>query len=475
MRQRVQTGVIVDGYQIGECLHSGGTGYIFHVTAPPGKDPGFPLVMKVPGVGRAQPTIGIECFEMEQMILPTLTGRGVPRFVASGSITETPYIVMERIDGDALSRIVTLAPLPAGEVVRVGAALADALHDVHMQEVNHLDLKPENFILRPTGEAVLLDFGFARHARYPDLLTEGKHFAAGSAAYISPEQLNRDRSDPRSDLFSLGVLLFELATGELPFGDPKTYAGMRDRLWKAPVPPRALNEHVPPWLQEIILHCLTQEAADRYQSAAHLSFDLRNPEQVALSARAHRTQGAGLFGQLRRWWRAHRTLAAPAQRRIGGANRAPMILLAVDTEHLDDDRQPALRAVARELVALKPDFRLMCVSAIRAAPLGEGVNDADTASGRHLEHKTRLRYWVEPLKLSASRVSLHVVEAANTADTLLELAQANHVDLIVLGAPRPDRQAFAWWRSVASSVTANASCSVYVVRVRERSEQADTN
>src|SRR5450631_792094 len=134
MRQRVQTGAIIDGYRIGECMHSGGTGYIFRVTAPPGKDPGFPLVMKVPGVGRAQPTIGIESFEMEQMILPTLTGRFVPRFVASGSITETPYIVMERIDGDALSRIVTRAPLPAGDVVRVGAALADALHDVHMQE-----------------------------------------------------------------------------------------------------------------------------------------------------------------------------------------------------------------------------------------------------------------------------------------------------------------------------------------------------
>jgi eukaryotic-like serine/threonine-protein kinase len=474
MRLRVQTGAIIDGYRVGECIHRGGTGYIYHVTAPPGKDPGFPLIMKVPGVGQAQPTIGIESFEMEQMILPTLAGRCVPRFVASGSITDTPYIVMERIDGDALSRIVKQAPLPAQEVMRIGAALADALHDVHVQDVNHLDLKPENFILRPTGEAVLLDFGFARHSRYPDLLAEERHFAAGSAAYISPEQLNNDRSDPRSDLFALGVMLFELATGEHPFGEPKTYAGMRDRLWKAPVPPRAVNERVPPWLQEIILHCLAHDAADRYQSAAHVSFDLRNPEQVALSTRASRTKSAGFVGQARRWWRAHRASEAPVRRRISSVNRAPMIMVAVDTEHLDDERQPALQAVTHELVALKPDFRLICVSVIRAAPLGEGVNVVDTASGRHLEHKTRLRYWVEPLKLSASRVSLHVVEAANAGDVLLDLAHANHVDLIVLGAPRPDQQAFAWWRSVASSVTANASCSVHVVRVRERSEQGDS-
>ena len=410
---------------------------------------------------------------MEQTILPLLAGRCVPRFVALGDLNTTPYIVMERIEGEGLAQIVKRAPLPADDVARIGAALADALHAVHEQDVNHLDVKPENFILRPGGAAVLLDFGFARHARYPDLLAEERHFAAGSAAYISPEQLRNDRSDPRSDLFALGVLLFELATGELPFGEPRTYAGMRDRLWKVPRPPRAVNEHVPPWLQEIILQGLAHGAADRYQSAAHLAFDLRHPEQVALTARAHRTHAAGFFVQAARWWKALRGTDAPVPLRVAAAQRAPMIMVAVDTENMDDERQPALRAAAREFLMLKPDFRLLCVSAIGAAPLGEGDNIADTASGRHFEHKTRLRYWAEPLKLSAARISLHVVEAANAADALLDLAQANHVDLIVLGAPMPDQHAFAWWRSVASSVTANAGCSVHVVRVRERNVPID--
>jgi nucleotide-binding universal stress UspA family protein len=463
---------MIDGYLVGECLHNGGTGYIHAVSAPAGHDPGFELVMKVPGVGSGQPTIGIESHEMEQMILPALTGRCVPRFVAGGDITRTPYIVMERIHGEPLAAIVARAPLPVEQVARIGAALADALHAVHVQEVNHLDLKPDNFILRPSGEAVLLDFGFARHTRYPDLLAEERHFAVGSAAYISPEQLNNDRSDPRSDIFSLGVLLFELATGELPFGEPRTYAGMRDRLWKAPLPPRAVNAQVPAWLQEIILHCLTHQARERYQSAAHLAFDLRNPQQVALTERAQRIEGAGLLAQTGRWWRARRAHEAPVQRRAASAHRAPMIMVAVDTEHLDDERQPALQAAARELVALRPEFRLICVSVIRAAPLGEGTNLVDTASGKHLEHKARLRQWVEPLKLASSRVSLHVVESANAADVVLDLARANHVDLIVLGAPRPDQQAFAWWRSVASSVTANADCSVHVVRAREPAERA---
>ena len=111
---------------------------------------------------------------------------------------------------------------PADEVARTGAALADAIHSVRLQHVIHFDIKPENFMLRPSGQAVLLDFGFARHAHYPDLLAEEKEFAAGSAAYVSPEQLEHERTDPRSDLFALGAVLYELATAAQPFGQPAT-------------------------------------------------------------------------------------------------------------------------------------------------------------------------------------------------------------------------------------------------------------
>ena len=102
---------------------------------------------------------------------------------------------------------------------------------------------------------------------------------------------------------------------------------------------------------------------------------------------------------------------------------------------------------------------------IRAAPVGEGDAPEESDSGRVLEHRHRLRHWVEPLRLPPSRQSLHVVQASAPADTILELAQANNVDLIVLGAPDPDERALAWWRSAASTVTANARCSVQVVRV----------
>ncbi len=468
MRERLHTGGVIGCYSLGQCIHEGGTGSIYRVTAPTAHDPGFAIVLKAPYLGRGESTIGIIGLEMEQMILARLNGPHVPRFVAAGDVRASPYVVMEWIDGRSLADIVSRAPLPPADISRVGAALADAIHSIHLQDVIHFDIKPENFLLRPTGEAVLLDFGFARHARYPDLLAEEKEFAAGSAAYVSPEQLQHHRDDPRSDLFALGVLLYELATGAQPFGQPETAAGMRDRLWRRPVPPRALNPDVPPWLQEIVLRCLEPVAAARYQSAAHIAFDLRHPEQVALSERASDAQGLGVMAQTRRWWRARRRAGAHQATARSASRRVPVIMVAVDTEHPDDERHPALQVATRQLLSLYPELRLMCISVVKAAPPGEGPNESDTTTGRHLEHKMRLRHWVEPLGFPPSRVSLHVIEGANAASTLLDLARANHVDLIVLGAPGTSQRALAWWRSVASSVTANAHCSVHVVRVPDR-------
>src|SRR4029453_3169767 len=171
-------------------------------------------------------------------------------------------------------------------------------------------------------------------------------------------------------------------------------------------------------------------------------------------------------GQFRRWWRAKRHDTA-LQRPRRAMGRVPVIMVAVDTEHPDDERHPALQSTLRQLVSLYPELRLMCISVVGAAPAREGPNDLDTATGRHLEHKARLRRWVEPLGFPRTRVSMHVVEGAHASSTLLDLARANHVDLIVLGAPGPSQRALAWWRSVASSVTANAHCSVHVVRIPE--------
>jgi len=459
----------IDGFRVLGRLHAGGTAHLFRVEVIAGPGPGFPLVMKVPRVGHDQPTESILGYETEAMILPALHGTHVPRFFAAGDLAHVPHLTMEWVQGIGLAAIAATAPLPEGRVAALGAALADAVHALHQQNVIHHDLKPDNVIIRDDGTAVLLDFGFAHHAHFPDFLAEEKRFASGSAPYVSPEQLTGSREDPRSDIFALGAVLYELATGELPFGVPDTLNAMKNRLWASPAPPRALVSAIPPWLQEVILRCLEPDPGTRYQSAAHVAVDLRNPEQVLLTPRATRTERAGFMTQFGLWWRSRHDRRSLRKKPQVLVSQSPVIMVAVDTSHPDDERHPALQWTARQLASLNLDFRLICVSAIRAASVGETGGVADTSSGLQLVHKVRLRNWIEPLRLPAHRVSLHVLESGDPAGTLLEFAKNNNVDLIVLGAPAPNETALAWWRSAASTVTANAHCSVHVVRVPSRS------
>jgi nucleotide-binding universal stress UspA family protein len=241
-------------------------------------------------------------------------------------------------------------------------------------------------------------------------------------------------------------------------------AGLRDRLWLDPVPPRVRAPEVSRWLQEIILRCLEPIADDRYQSAAHVAFDLRSPEQVSLTGRGHKSRQAGLLGQIGRWWRARgMQLRVNPKPRSRAADLAPVIMVAVDTTHPDDARQPALQRATARVLSLSPEFRLICVSVIRGGPGSESTGDGTL--GAHVDHRLLLQHWVAPLRLPARRLSLHVIESPWPEGALLEFARRNNVDLILIGAPSPAQHALAWWRSVASGVTARAHCSVYAVRI----------
>ena len=458
MPEQTPPNLEIDGFRLGACIHSGTQGQIFSVISP---ERGFPMIMKVPRIGPGEPSENLISFETEALIMPALSGPYVPRFVATGNLSKMPYLVTEWVDGESLENVLKRGILPPPEVARIGALIADAVYDLHLQDVIHLDLKPDNIVLRTGGGVALIDFGLAHHANFPDLLAEEKRYAAGSAPYVSPEQVLGTRSDPRSDIFSLGVVLYEMATGKLPFGVPQTLAGMRDRLWLDPVPPRMRARELPPSLQEIILRCLEPDADERYLSPAHLAFDLRRPFQVALTGRAIKSTQAGFLTQARRWWRARKDRMGIRLRPRAHSGTAPVIMVAVDTTHPDDPRQPALQRATAQVLSLSPEYRLICVSVVGSRSVTEN------ASNKHLEHLVRLRHWIEPLGLPPWRLSLHVIEALGPEGALIEFARSNHVDMILIGAPSPTQQTLAWWRSVASSVTANAPCSVYVVRVPE--------
>jgi eukaryotic-like serine/threonine-protein kinase len=442
-----QPGSEVDGFTVGERIHVGGMGEIFRVTKP-GVE--CPLIMKVPRLG---PTASesLLAFQTEAMVMPTLTGPHVARLVAASELTRMPYLVFEWIEGQTLEGKLSAGRLPPTEVAAVGAALAEALYSLHQQCVVHLDVKPSNVVLRENGCAVLIDFGYAHHERLPDLLAEETRFRAGSAPYVSPEQLLGTRGDRRSDLFALGVVLYELASGRLPFGEPDS--DVRNRFWLEPTPLVSLVPDFPPWLQEVILRCLEPRAELRYQSGAHVAFDLRHPEQVALTQRSKRSARAGFLAQARRFLRAHAEHAARLRSPPPLQGRTPIVLVAVDTARMEDERHPAIRFAISQMLALSTEFRLICLTVI-------------PPSASSLDHLAKLRNWVEPLGLRAPRLSLHALESEDPAAVIVEIARYNNVDVVVIGAPAEGGR--AWSQSTASAVTAKVTSSVHVVRVRKR-------
>src|ERR1700749_4280768 len=265
--------------------------------------------MKIPRVSKGETPAAIVSFEMEQMILPKLKGTHVPHCYAAGDFARQAYVLIERIPGQTLYRRLGELPLPYEEARLIALKIADALCDLHRQNVIHHDIKPSSIMFRPSGEAVLIDFGLSHHNQLPDLLQEEFRVPYGTAPYMAPERLLGVRDDPRSDLFSLGVLLYFFTTGVRPFGESETMAGMRRRLWRDPYPPRQLKADYPPWLQEIVLRCLEIEPKRRYPTASQLAFGLSPPDKVKLTARPDKLRRDSLFTVWRR--RFNRGLVQP--------------------------------------------------------------------------------------------------------------------------------------------------------------------
>src|SRR5438445_6385176 len=287
VKSSIAPGSELDGFTIGECVHRGGMATLWTVT-----HPGItvPLLMKIPRVSEGEDPAAIVSFEMEQMIVPRLAGPHVPLCFGSGDFDRQPYVVIERIPGKTLYERLGDLPLPYEEARVIAGRIATALADLHRQNVIHHDIKPSSIMFRDSGEAVLIDFGLSHHGHLPDLLQEEFRLPYGTAPYMAPERLLGVRDDSRSDLFSLGVLLYFFTTGVRPFGETETLRGMRRRLWRDPHPPRRLRADYPPWLQEVVLRCLEIEAVWRYPTAAQLAFDLGHPDQVKLTGRSERLQ-----------------------------------------------------------------------------------------------------------------------------------------------------------------------------------------
>ena len=459
-KHSVQPGEVIDGFTVGECLHSGGMARLWSVTRP---DLASPLLMKIPRVSEGEDPAAIVSFEMEQMILPRLSGPHVPACYGTGDFAHQAYAVIEPIPGTTLYSRLGELPLPYEEARVIAWKIAVALADLHRQNVIHHDIKPSSVMFRPSGEAVLIDYGLSHHNQLPDLLQEEFRVPYGTAPYMAPERLLGVRDDPRSDLFSLGVLLYFFTTGVRPFGETETLRGMRRRLWRDPHPPRKLRADYPPWLQEVVLRCLEIESVWRYPTASQLAFELAHPDQIKLTARAERLQRDPLSTVWRR--RFNGNLMVPRGKADVAAqlDAGPIVAIALDTTEGSLALNEALRVTTQRILATLPSARLACLNVLKLGRVTIDRTLDEAGNNKHIDRLVALRHWASPLKLDESRLTVHVLEAIDPAAAILEFAEANHVDHIVIGA-RQSSLKRTLLGSVSAKVAAEAACTVTVVR-----------
>jgi serine/threonine protein kinase len=246
---------------------------------------GRPVAIKVPHPEMESDLLFFERFRREEDIGAKLDHPSVMKVFVDDDRSRT-YMVMEWIEGRLLRQVLNQQrKLPAERAVELALAICDALDYIHRNGVVHRDLKPENIIIDAQGRIKLIDFGIAAKAGSRRITFAKLSETMGTPDYISPEQIRGKRGDARSDLYALGVMLYEMLTGQAPFQGPNPFAIMNDRLSNNPVPPCEVDPNISTQLQEIIYRALERDPEKRYASAHEFAWDLRHQDQVGVPER----------------------------------------------------------------------------------------------------------------------------------------------------------------------------------------------
>lgn len=219
---------------------------------------------------------------------------------SDGHDVQLPFIVMERIDGKLLSELISAGPLPADEAARIASGILTALEYSHRAGVVHRDIKPGNVMITPNGQVKVMDFGIARAISESSANVAQTSAVLGTANYFSPEQARGESVDARTDLYSTGVVLYEMLTGRVPFAGDSPVAVAYQHVSETPTPPAVVNPAVSPAMSAVVMHALAKDRFDRFQSATEFRADLDIAAQGKVPDRAPSTGSddfnATLFG-----------------------------------------------------------------------------------------------------------------------------------------------------------------------------------
>ena len=282
----LHTGDKLDHYRIEGVAARSGMASIFRAVD---ERTGQPVAIKIPHPEMEADPVFYDRFRREQEIGQKLDHPGVMKVFPNDDHSRF-YMAMEWVDGRLLRQAMNeQGKFPPERATRIALAIASALEYIHAHGVIHRDLKPENIMIDAEDRIKLIDFGIAANVGSKRLTFSKFSQTMGTPDYISPEQVKGKRGDARSDIYALGVMLYEMLTGKVPFTGANAFVIMNDRLLNNPVPPREIDPSISPQLQEIIYRALERDPAKRYRSAREFAHDLEHQEQVGVAEREELT------------------------------------------------------------------------------------------------------------------------------------------------------------------------------------------
>lgn len=277
----IETGSQIDFYRIEAPVARSGMASIFRAIDT--RDNRV-VALKIPHPDMEADPILFDRFQREAGIGEKLNHPKVMR-VFGGEKRSRIYMVMEWCEGRLLRNILAEGRIPQDRAIRIAIAVLDALEYIHANGVVHRDLKPENIMVDAEDNIKLIDFGIAGDSAARRLTYANFTATLGTPDYISPEQVKGKRGDGRSDIYSVGVILYEMLTGKQPFTGSSPLAAMNDRLLNYPMPPRVADPSVSVELQEVLYRALERDPKNRYAKAHDFAWDLEHLDQVGVEDR----------------------------------------------------------------------------------------------------------------------------------------------------------------------------------------------